>query len=189
MAILNIAGVVALITGSLSLIGIIIGLVYNYRENRTNRYVEIITKQTLENFMFVRENSEIIMTYTRPEIIDAVRGISIHEYKIKLMKAEVNIEHHFKYVFPNEQKMIEVLRNLIKCAFEYYDNPSEKLNQKLRALGNNFYEKITVYDYADWLYIKSQAKSKAVNKQFKDFDEIYKLQQENFKKGQKPKPW
>lgn len=70
---LEFAGVAAIITGLISLFGIIIGLWFNYRENQTSRYVNTITKQTLSNNMFVRENSEILTVLTRPEIIDDAR--------------------------------------------------------------------------------------------------------------------
>lgn len=188
--ILNIAGIAALIGGAISLLGIVIGLHFNYIENRTNRYIQIITKQTLQNNLFVRNNSEIITTFTRPEIIDDAREKCDKEYKIKLMRAEVNIEHQFKYAIPQEKSMIEILRKLVKCAFQYFDNPTSELEFELRNLGENYYEMMTIYDYADWLYIKNQAKSKAYNKKFLDFDKIYKDELDNnFKKNDIPKPW
>lgn len=38
-SILNIAGIVALISGSISLLGVVLSSYFNYMENRTNRYV------------------------------------------------------------------------------------------------------------------------------------------------------
>lgn len=187
---LNIAGVAAIITSLISLIGILLGLWFNYRENRTNRYVNIITKQTLSNNMFVRENSEILTVLTRPEIIDDARARHDTEYKIKLMRAEVNIEAQFKYAIWQEREIINILRKLVKCSMEYFEAPTEELNTEIRKLGEMYYEKMTIYDYADWLYIKSQARSKAYNKQLANFDEIYaKESKDNFRKEDIPTPW
>lgn len=187
---LNIAGVAAIITGLISLIGILVGLWFNYRENRTNRYVDIITKQTLSNNMFVRENSEILTVLTRPEIIDDARTRHDTEYKVKLMRAEVNIEAQFKYALWQEREMINILRKLVKYSFEYFDAPTEELEAEIRILGEMYYEKMTIYDYADWLYIKSQARSKAYNKKFANFDEIYANElNNNFRKEDIPTPW
>lgn len=186
-SLLNIAGVV---TGLISLIGVIIGLWYNYRENRTSRYVNIITKQTLLNNMFVRENSEILTVLTRPEIINDARGRHDTEYKVKLMRAEVNIEAQFKYALWQEREMINILRKLVKYSFEYFDAPTEELEAEIRILGEMYYEKMTIYDYADWLYIKSQARSKAYNKKFANFNEIYANElKNNFREENIPTPW
>lgn len=59
-SILNIAGIVALISGSISLLGVVLSSYFNYMENRTNRYVQLITNQTLQNNLFIRNNSETI---------------------------------------------------------------------------------------------------------------------------------
>lgn len=188
-SILNIAGIVALISGSISLLGVALSSYFNYMENRTNRYVQLITNQTLQNNLLIRNNSEIITVFTRPEIIDDARVRCDKEYKIKLMTAEVNIEHHFKYAMKQEKLMIEVLRVLVKCAFQYFDDPTDELNAELRRLGEEYYEMMTIYDYADWLYIKSQAKSKAYNKQFFNFNIIYEEVNNDFKKDDIPMPW
>lgn len=83
---LNIAGIVAIITGLLSLIGIAIGQLVIIRENRIKRYVEIITKQTLKNNLFVRENSQVLMMLTRTEIIDDAKEHRDKKYKTNLMR-------------------------------------------------------------------------------------------------------
>lgn len=189
-SLLNVVGVAAIITGLISLFGILIGLWFNYRENRTSRYVNIITKQTLENNIFIRENSEILTVLTRPEIINDARTRHDIEYKIKLMRAEVNIEAQFKYALWQEREMINILRKLVKCSFKYFDAPTEELEAEIRALGEMYYEKMTIYDYADWLYIKNQAQSRAYNKNYENFDEIYaKELNNNFREEDIPTPW
>lgn len=106
------------------------------------------------------------------------------------MRAEVNIEAQFKYALWQEREIISILRKLVKRSFEYYDAPTKELEIEIRNLGEEYYEKMTVYDYADWLYIKSQAKTKAYNKQFDDFNKIYEDEFINsFRKEDIPEPW
>lgn len=189
-SLLALTGVAAMITGSLSLVGILIRLWMNYKQNLTNRYTEIITKRTLENNRFVRENSEIVTVLTRPEIIDDARTNKDKDYKKTLMRAEVNLEHQLKYCVHQEKHMIEDLRSLVKLSFQYYDHPSAELKSNLCKVGEDYYKIMTIYDYADWQYIKAQAKSQAYNKQCADFLEIYrKLELEEFKKDELPTRW
>ena len=188
-SIMDYAGIAALITSTISLVGILLGLWLNIRENRTNRYTQIITKQTLDNNLFVRENSEVVMTLSRPEIIDTARINCDKDYKINLIRAEVNIEHQLKYSLPQERKLIEILRKLTKLSIKYFDSPSSELDVELRSLGTEYYKLMAVYDYADWLYIKSQVKSRAYNKQYVDFDKIYENEMEKFEKTADPNPW
>ncbi len=189
MEFLSVAGVVAIISGLISLVSFLIGQWFSFKQSYTNHYVEIITKQTLSNNMFVRENSEIVMTLTRPEIIDDANKNDDKEFKIKLMRAEVNLEHQFKYCFEREQKLINVLRKLVEEAFRYYNNPSQKNYDQLCSTSEDYYKMMTVYDYADWLYIKEQAKSKAYDKQPAKFDSIYEKVAPDFSDKKVPSRW
>lgn len=187
---LNFAGIAAIITGIMSLFGIFIGLWFNYYENRTKRYTDIITKQTLANNEYIRKNTVLLTVLSRPEIIDDARIRKDSEYKLKLMNAEVSLEVHFKYALWQERIMIDILRMLVKCSFEYFDAPTKELEMEIRRLGEELYENMTIYDYADWLYIKSQARSKAYNKKYKDFDDIYDYElKHHFHEEHIPSPW
>lgn len=158
----------------------------------TDRYLEVITKQTLSNNNFVRENFSLFATLSKPEVIDEARRHPEYRYIFDIVHAMSNMEVQFKAIFEQERPLINLARDLCKLSIEYYNSPSEDLYEKLCAEGQVYYEEMALYDYADWLYIKGQAKGQAQNKSFADFDALYKEQRVEFKdysKNPPPKQW
>lgn len=104
------------------------------------------------------------------------------------------MELQFKSIFDQELPLINKARIICKLCIEYYNDPAptEQLYRQLCCLGQEYYEAMALYDYADWLYIKEQAKGQAQNKGYKDFDEIYKEQKTEFtdyEKHPRPECW
>lgn len=178
--------IIQIIASSVSLIGIILGFLFTWKENKRGRYVERITNQTINNMLFLRENSASFLMLTRPEMIK--EDESEMRYKRQLMQAAVNIESIMKYRFPREKQIIDLVRSLTKRCIQYYDKPSEKLSKEIRKDNNDFYLLMTVYDYADWRYIKAQARTSPY-KEYPDYDKIYDEQNKAFTDSDRPKEW
>lgn len=183
----NIGVLVQIIASSASLIGIILGFVVTWLQNKRSRYIEIITNQTIKNMLFLRENAAMFSALTRPEIIKD-DGNDIRNYKFQLMQASVNIEAIMKYRFDKERYIINLVRKLTKLCLNYYEEPSDELSQEIKLLNNEFYTLMTVYDYSDWQYIKAQAKTRPY-KDFPDFDIIYDKQKKLFDSSDEPIKW
>lgn len=185
----KILDIAAIIVGNLSLLGIVITLWFNYRENRTNRYVQIVTTQTLANNNYIRKNSAIFATLTKPAVIDEARKRNDLSYKYRLIQSVCNMEVQFKHIIPEERKLINCARNLSEKSIKYFDAPTKELRTTIINEGNEYYKLMTVYDYADWQYIKSQARTKAYNKGLPQFEALYQEQQSDFNAKELPRKW
>ena len=185
----GVIGIPTIIVWIISLISICLPLWINYLENKKNRYTRIITAQTLSNFLFVRENSSLLATLTKPEVIAEAKLRGDTEYKFKVIHAMCNIEVQLKYCFPQECYIIALIRKLCKLSIEYYDSPSDEAEKQLRKIGDIFYKKISVYDYSDWKYIKEQAREKAYTKDSPEFFDIHEEQIRKFNSSFCPKKW
>lgn len=178
---------IQVIASSVSFIGIILGFIFAWMENKRSRYIEIITNQTIKNMLFLRENAALFSALTRPEIIkDAKKDIK--NYKFQLIHAATNIEAIMKYRFDKERDMINIVRRTTKLCLNYYDKQTNEVKQEILILNEKFYELMSVYDYSDWQYIKAQARTRPY-KEFPDFDNIYDNQKELFDNSEKPVRW
>lgn len=180
--------IIQIIVSTATFISVLLGFVYAWLENKKNKYVEIITSQTIKNMLFLRENSALFSAFIRPEFIADAKN-SLPDYKIRLMQAATNIECIMKYRFDKEREIINIVRETTKLCFDYFDEPTEELDTNIRALGDKFYNLMSLYDYSDWLYIKAQARSKPYKKDFPDYDKIYDTQKGSFAQSEKPMPW
>ena len=153
-----------------------------YDSRTTDRYLEVITKQTLANNNFVRENFSMLATLSKPEVIEEAKKHPEYRYVYDIVHAVSNLEVQFKSIFEQELSLINQARALCKLCIEYYNNPRPTKDdyEQLCDQGQKYYEAMALYDYADWLYIKGQAKGQAQNKSFTDFDKHYKEQEEIF---------
>lgn len=112
-------------------IGIIFVQYIGVRENRITRYCDIITKQTLANNLFIRENSQIFTLMTRPDIIDEYREKGeLFEYKKVLLRAVINMEHHFYHGLSQDLELINLIREITSHALLFFNTPTSEVSVK-----------------------------------------------------------
>lgn len=178
---------IQVIASSVSFIGIVMGFVFTWVENKRSRYIEIITNQTIKNMLFLRENAALFSSLTQPEIIKSAKK-DIKDYKFKLVYAANNIEAIMKYRFDKEREIINIVRKVTKLCLSYYDEQTNEVKKEILSLNEKFYLLMSVYDYSDWQYIKVQARTRPY-REFPDFDNIYDKQKELFDNSEKPIQW
>lgn len=178
---------IQIIASSVSFVGIILGFIFTWMENKRSRYIEIITNQTIKNMLFLRENTALFSTLTRPEIIKDAKK-SNKNYKFQLVHAATNIEAIMKYRFDKEREIINIVRRTTKLCLNYYDKQTNEIKQEIIILNEKLYKLMSVYDYSDWQYIKAQARTRPY-KEFPDFDNIYDKQKELFDNSENPMQW
>ncbi len=184
---MNVEIIVALITATISFIALLIARIVEIRENRKNRYASIITKQTISNMLFTRENFSIILSNTNPILLSSYANKNSEEIKVKLVRACTNIELQFKSAFSMEVDMINVMRELVCLFFNYLSNTNTEQLDLVIAKHFELAELVELYDYADWLYSKDQAWYR--KKTQVDFEQIYHQQQKLFEEARKPVTW
>jgi len=178
---------VAIIANVVAIIALFISNMIVIFENKKNRYTSIISKQTLENMLMLRENASTILSYSHPEVIDAHRQKSDPTFKTDIVKASYNIEIELKAPLEMERVLMNSVRSLVSVAIQYYENKSDALYNELNRRSRSFSNLISVYDYSNWLYIKSQSSGK--RKEFIDFDTIYQNQVREFLSSAKISDW
>lgn len=178
---------IQIIASSVSLTGIVLGFVFTWIENKRSKYKDIITNQTINNMLFLRENATLFSALIKPEIISDARN-SMKDYKFQLIKAAASIESIMKYRFDKEREMINIVRQVSKLCLNYYDEVNQELEEEIRVLGEKFYISMSLYDYSDWQYIKAQIKTRPY-KDFPDYDIIYNEQKKIFQQSEEPISW
>ena len=179
--------VVQVIASCISMLGIVLGFIFTWSENKRIRYVEIITNQTIKNMLFFGENTSLFFSLTKPEVIVEMKSKE-KSYKFELMKTVSNIESILKYRFEIEREIINEVREVTKQCFEYFESPTKELEKKIDDLNQNIYKLISIYDYADWQYIKAQAKTRPY-KDVPDYNKIYCEQKIFFDCSEFPRGW
>lgn len=170
-----------------SFIGVVLSLVIAWKESKRLKYIETITNQTINNMLFLRKNSASFSVLIKPEVIMAYKN-SGEEYTIPLMEAAVNIESIMKYSLDVEREIMNVVRKTANQCLCYHKAPTQTLEQEIRDLGKQFYNLMTVYDYADWQYIKSQVSSRPY-KGASQYLAIYNKVKSEFDVSDQPSDW
>jgi len=178
---------IQIIASSISLVGIVLGFVFTWHQNKRSIYIEIITNQTINNMLYLRKNATLFSVLIKPEVINSGRD-SMEDYIFKLMQASASIESMMKYRFDKEREIINIVRKISKLCLKYYYNPNPELEEEIRVLGQKFYLAMSLFDYSDWQYIKAQAKTKPF-KDFPDYDKIYDEQKKLFQQSEEPIQW
>ena len=178
---------VQIVVNAVSFIGVVLGIVIAWKENKQLKYIETVTEQTIQNMLFLRRNASSFLVLLKPEVIASYKDAG-KDYVSVLMEAAVNIESIMKYCFDMEREIMNIVRQATKQCLCYYKSPSKELECKIRELDKQFYNLMTVYDYSDWKYIKSQATNRPYQ-DFPEFEDIYYEQLEKFAQAEKPCDW
>ena len=170
-----------------SLFGVVLSLAIAWKENKRLKYIETVTDQTIRNMLFLRENSASFSVLIKPDVIAAYKENG-RDYVSALMEAAVNIESIMKYCFDMEREIMDIVRRTTKRCICYYNTPTKEVECEIRKLDKQFYNLMTVYDYSDWKYIKSQAQTRPYQ-DFPEFEDIYDEQLKKFAEAEKPCDW
>jgi hypothetical protein len=177
---------IAIITNCIAIITLTTNIILTIFEKRKERNANIITKFTMDNMVLVRSSASKISVYTNPYCIKEAVDSGNKNYKHNLLMQVMHIEYVMKHIYKQEVEIIESLRRLTNIAFKYYDTLNEELTISLFKQEKEFRYLISLYDYSDWLYVKSQAVS-GNRKDFNDFDDIYRNLAKKFNDVEKPK--
>ena len=165
--------ILQVITVAISLTSLVLGVWNTIRENKKNRYVEIVTKQRLDNKSKVSSGAKVLLQYVSEETKDFVDN----DY-IKLCSAALSeIKAVLKPCYPEDLDVIQSGERLLRAYVSFVQNEGDF--SEIENAGLLFYQKYSVYDLADWRFIKKQAKGDESDSD--DFDTLYRATEKEFR--------
>ena len=166
--------VLQVITIAISIVSMILSVVNTVKENRKKHYIKIVTAQRLENMRRVREAAKSILACTHEVLLDSANDATVQE----CVSALTGISIVLKEAYKQEHELIQCGENLISALKAYVSKLGTK--EEVLSVRSQFYELYSIYDFADWQFIKRQSQGKHLDEI--EFDEIYNEIEQKYKK-------
>ena len=164
--------ILQIVTILVSISSLVFNLVSAIRENNKKNYIKVVTEQRLKNKIIVRENVKDLLAYTNTHTL----GLLTDETLKKCAESEASIETVLKNLYPEDNAVINSVHNLIlEIAKQITDGNNE---QALGIAREKLLMEFSIYDLADWRFIKQQANGKKTDSE--DFDKIYRKVSEQY---------
>ena len=164
--------ILQVLTVCISLSSLVLGIWNSIRENKKNRYIEIVTKQRLDNKSKVSASAKILLQYANAETKEYIDNEYIKQCALALSE----IKAILKTCYPEDRAVLQSGEKLL-CAYVSYLRGETDFATIAKA-GELFHQKYSVYDLADWRFIKNQAEGKKFDSA--DFDVLYKDTEKEF---------
>ena len=164
--------VLQVITIAISIVSMIVTLVNTIKENRKKHYIKVVTTQRLENKKRVRDSAQRILECTHESVLDSANDTTLRE----CISALTGISVVLKEVYEQEHELIQCGEKLISALKAYIGKAETKEN--VLAVRSQFYTLYSIYDFADWQFIKMQSQGKHLDSI--EFDEIYQDIQQQY---------
>ncbi len=169
--------ILQIITLAVSCLTLLINAYLSLSSRKKEQYIQVATEQFIKIFMSTRESVSRLLSLCCAESIDYAKKQNALNFYSDLTVEYCRLEIAFKKIYTEENELKIMLDSLRFNAFEYYNNSNEtnrtKLNESWSACINAF----SIYDEADWRFIRTQSSGKEV-----DFVPIYLKTKQEFEK-------
>ncbi len=148
------------IANVVSILTLAVSIIIEVVENKKSRWVKTITVNgTLVHNEMVRDCNSTILALTNPLRLRPGMTLS-HEDESALFKCISKLETHLTIAVESEADILIAIRNLINNFMQYVATPNDELREEVIKWREKYFFLISVYDFADWKYIKSQIRGK-----------------------------
>ena len=166
--------ILQIVTILVSISSLIFNLLSNARENNKKNYIQVVTEQRLKNKSIVRENIKNMLAYSNPHTLNFVNSETVK----KIAESSAAIETVLKGLYPEDNMVLTSANNLVsEIAKQVSDGNNEQ--GVITAREKLLYE-FSVYDLADWRFIKQQSSGKKSDSA--EFDKIYRKTRDLYNK-------
>lgn len=184
MSIMDAAILSIIIANIVSILTLAVSIIIEIIENKKTRWVKTITVNgAIAHNNMVRESSAIILSLTNPLRLKDDFKLTPQEGN-DLFIAIAKLEVHFSLSIKEEAELLIIIRKLAGTLNKYQQDHSQDLRIAVILLREQFFNKISIYDFADWKYIKSQIKGRGTEINFEHFYEkeeiAYKLAEQKY---------
>ena len=151
---------------------LIFNLVVTTRENNKKQYIKVVTNQRLNNKAIVRDNIKILLSHSNTCALAMFDEQALKQ----CILCGAAVETVLKPVYKEDNAVLDAMNMLIKELRIYLDK--EDNVERVQSLRENLYREYSVYDLADWRFIKKQAHGN--NYDSVDFEKIYNSTRKEF---------
>lgn len=164
--------VLQIVTILVSVTSLIVSFTSTLVENKKKNYIKVVTEQRLKNKDIVRKSVADLLCVSHPCIL-----AQFDENTMKNCCAHASdVESILRRFYKEDQAVLQSIDQLLDLLQQWLtkSTTAEEVERARKAL---LYE-YSVYDFADWQFIKSQSSGKQYSSD--DFDEIYAQSRERF---------
>ena len=166
--------ILQIVTIIVSVSTLVFNLVSTRLENSKKNYIKVVTEQRLKNKSIVRENVTNLLAYSNIQTLCFLNEESLK----KSVLSAAAIETVLKDVYPEDNCVLIASNNLIAEMAKQINVGNNE--QAVSSAREKLLYEFSVYDLADWRFIKKQANGKKFDGN--DFDEIYLNTRKEYKK-------
>ena len=166
--------ILQIVTIFVSVSSLVFNLVSATLENRKKNYIKVVTEQRLKNKSIVRESVTALLANSNIQTLTLLNNETLK----KSIESAAAIETVLKDVYPEDSCVLIAANELIvEMAKQLKDGNNE---QSVSDAREKLLYEFSVYDLADWRFIKRQANGNKIDGV--DFDEIYRNTRKECKK-------
>lgn len=166
--------ILQIVTIIVSVSSLAFNLICTRLENSKKNYIKVVTEQRLKNKAIVRESVKNLIAYSNTQTLHLLNEDTL----TKGVESAAAIETVLKDVYPEDSCVLIAANELIvEMAKQLKDGNNE---QSVSDAREKLLYEFSVYDLADWRFIKRQANGNKIDGV--DFDEIYRNTRKECKK-------
>lgn len=165
--------ILQIVTIFVSVSSLVFNLVSATLENSKKNYIKVVTEQRLKNKSIVRESVKNLLAFSNIQTLCLLNEETLK----KSVESAAAIETVLKDVYPEDNCVLLATNNLIVEMAKQIDVGNNA--QAVSIAREKLLYEFSVYDLADWRFIKKQANGKKIDGN--DFDEIYRNTREKYK--------
>ena len=157
--------ILQIVTISVSVVSLTLNLLSTMRENNKKNYLKVVTEQRIKNKTIVRENIKNLLAYSNAHSLNVLTDETIK----KSAESAAGIETVLKDVYPEDKRVLSAVNNLVCEMAKHVDSGENE--QAIANAREEVLREFSIYDLADWKFIKLQANGKKTDSE--EFDKIY----------------
>ena len=165
--------ILQIVTITISVTSIVVNILLTRKENMKKHYLEIVTKQRIANKEAVRNAGTILLQMSNEAVLPY-----LDEHKLfDCSKANATISSVLKVLYKEDKEVLDASNSLLMSLRQYLELNKKDSSEVLKNR-ELFLKCLSIYDLADWRFIKSQSSGNTKNSQ--DFDKIYEDVKKNY---------
>ena len=166
--------ILQIVTIVVSVCTLAFNLLSTSRENSKKNYIKVVTEQRLKNKSIIRDNIKNLLAYSNAHTLDSLTDETVK----KCAESAAAIETVLKDVYPEDNEVLKAVNNLVSEIAKQLATGNNA--QAVACARQKVLREFSVYDLADWRFIKQQSTGRKTDTD--DFDKIYKDTLKKFNK-------
>lgn len=149
--------ILQVITIAISAMTLILSTVINERNRKKKNFIDIITRERLDNLEFLRKNDAELLALSFPDLLFGLTDSDdINEHKYKMAQCVENLKTILCTIYREENELIVVASQLLEVASEILNNKDGNKRDDLCELRSDFSKKTDIFNHAYWFFIIGQ---------------------------------